>query len=288
MRFTRKHTVSAIPFALSALLAAAACGGGNGNQQQARAPESMPPETTSTPTQPTQPMPGAPESMPPSNPPPTAPTATAPSTSEQMGQPGAPAPSATSPGTQPQPGGATGSAEMMGPLTDEQIAAVTDAIDNGELQQAQLAQQKAKSQEVKRFATQMQKAHMDMKRTDAALYRRLKITPQESMLSTQLQNDMKQMMDSLKDKTGSDFDKEYMDNQVKAHTAALDVIDNRLLPNAKDPQIKADLMTMRTHVAGHLKEAQRVQATLQSGSDQMQPGGAQPTPAPTQKPGGGY
>jgi putative membrane protein len=59
---------------------------------------------------------------------------------------------------------------------------------------------------------------------------------------------------SPKTTTGSDFDRAYIDAQVKAHQEVLDALDNKLIPNAQDASLKANLQQVRPTVAQHLKK----------------------------------
>jgi hypothetical protein len=60
----------------------------------------------------------------------------------------------------------------------------------------------------------------------------------------------------------SDFDKSYIDAQVKEHKAVVDLIDNQLAPNAKSSEVKALLQSLRPKIEGHLKQAQAIQKAL--------------------------
>ncbi len=93
----------------------------------------------------------------------------------------------------PPPGGpneATGTASPMGVDTsgfgDSQIAAVLRAIHQSEIQAAQLAQAKAFSDDVKRFARDAIAAHSERLRGEDSLFSRLQLTPNDNAASNQL------------------------------------------------------------------------------------------------------
>jgi putative membrane protein len=68
---------------------------------------------------------------------------------------------------------------------------------------------------------------------------------------------------TLKSESGADFDKGYVDTQVKEHQAVLDLIDQKPGPNAKNADVRAFLVEVRTKVATHLEHAQDLQTALQ-------------------------
>ena len=89
-----------------------------------------------------------------------------------------------------------------------------------------------------------------------------KMSPSDNAVAMQLKSDAQSTMDSLKTMSGADFDKAYMDSQVKMHQQVLDLIDNKLIPAAKDADLKTELQTIRPKIAEHLKMATEIQASL--------------------------
>jgi putative membrane protein len=148
------------------------------------------------------------------------------------------------------------------PLSDAQIAAIDGAANRGEVEQGKLAVGKAKDAKVKKFAAMMVSHHGDANTADVALLKKQNLTPEESTTSTQLTLESSRLVESLRALTGTEFDKAYMDAQVKEHTALLEAMDGKLLPAVKDADIKAGITAMRAKVEAHLKEAQAIQTSL--------------------------
>jgi putative membrane protein len=257
-----------------ALLGAAACGGLNQNQEPmtpaAGQPQASPaPAPAPTTTEPATPPPsGMNEPAPPSDV-----GGTAPGMGPGAAQP--PSSGAIGQGGQ-QPGVGGGATADQGAMTDAQIVAVADTINRGQEKEAVLAAAKAKDGKVKAFALMMATGHRDANRRMMNAVRKANITPQASSLSTQLDSDVSQMLDNLRNKIGAELDKAYLEDQVKLHTQALDLIDNRLLPNAKDATLKSELQQLRASIAEHLRRAQDIQSSLGSSRTNEQPSGAQP------------
>ena len=165
------------------------------------------------------------------------------------------------------------------PLTDAEIVQVTSTANNGEIEMAELAKKTATHADVKSFATMMITQHKEMETKGKALATKAKITPAENEASTALKTEVQTTLTSLKTQKGKDFDKAYMEAQVKAHREVLNVFDNKLLPNAQNSDLKTLLADARSHVAAHLAKAEEIQGKLDSA------GAAKPTtPAAPAKP----
>jgi putative membrane protein len=96
------------------------------------------------------------------------------------------------------------------------------------------------------------------------LVTKLKVTPQDNQMSLQLTTDSKQLVDTLRGEKGAQFDKDYIDAQVKEHRDLLDLLDNKVIPQAKAPELKTELQAVRTRVEAHLKVAEDIQKKLET------------------------
>ena len=150
-------------------------------------------------------------------------------------------------------------------LTDDQILYVLHSANLAEMDQARVAQKKAQNARVKRFAEMMLKDHgdADSKGNDVAKKVHASLSPSD--LSNRLESDAKQMSASINtEKAGKDFDRTYIDAQVKEHRAVLDAIDRELLSSAKSTEVRDLLQTVRPKIEGHLREAEDIQKGLAS------------------------
>lgn len=145
-------------------------------------------------------------------------------------------------------------------LSDAQIAAITDGANSAEIEQAKLARSKSKNQKVLQFASMMITHHSEAQKKQA----KLNITAAESPLSAQMTTDANQVLTSLKEKTGSDFDQAYLKSQVDEHQTLLDALNTRLLPSASNPELKAYLQEIKTRVEQHLEAARTAQSNSSS------------------------
>lgn len=185
-------------------------------------------------------------------PPPAAPLPAAPgSSSSPTAISEAVVPSAATPPPEPPP--------AKEALSEDQIARVSELVNTAEVEQAKLAQSKAKSPGVKRFATMMIEHHGRALREQAKLVDRLNLKPDDSAIAAKLKADAERALDTLKNADAASFDVAYVTSQIDAHQKVLDLLDSQLLPAAKTPEVAGALRTARAAVEQHLKEAQALQ-----------------------------
>lgn len=140
-------------------------------------------------------------------------------------------------------------------LTDAQILGVTDVANTGEVQQANVAETRARSEKVKSFAQMMAKDHEDAKNKGLSIAKQLGITLATSAKSAEVQKDNADVLKKLHNASADDFDKTYLKAQISAHEDTLKLLDSDLIPKASTPQVKSLLTDMRAHVEHHLSVA---------------------------------
>jgi putative membrane protein len=173
-----------------------------------------------------------------------------------MSPPGTEAPQAA-----PAPG--TGSqTPVAGELSDPNIAAVASAANQDEIQSSRVALEKGENAQVKQFAQRMVDDHSRMEQEMQALLQSKGITPQDNPQSTQMKQAAQTAIQTLQGMTGRQLDSAYVAHQVRAHQATLQALETMLIPNARDPQMKAMLETARPAVAQHLADAQKLQGSI--------------------------
>ncbi len=146
--------------------------------------------------------------------------------------------------------------------TDPQIAAIVVAANNVDINAGKLAKSKAQHKEVKAFAKQMITDHTGVNKQATALVKKLKVKPEENETSKSLLDGGKKTIADLKPLKGAEFDKAYIDQEVTYHQQVLDTIDNTLLPNAQNAELKDLITKVRPAIAAHLEHAKQIQATL--------------------------
>ena len=147
-------------------------------------------------------------------------------------------------------------------VTDPQIADIVVAANQVDIEAGQLAASKASNPQVKEFANRMITDHTGVNKAATDLVTRLGVTPEENPTSQQLRQSGQQNRDALQGQSGAAFDRAYIANEVAYHQAVLDAIDNTLIPNAQNAELKALLQQTRPAIAAHLQHAQELQTSL--------------------------
>jgi len=234
-----------------ALAGAAACFACGSDQKTSNTADNAPPADTSStlPDPATTPAPnGEPNAMPPSSPPP-----------QSLNDTNTGDTNAGNAAAMQKPPSTMGEPTR---LSENQIAMITQLANGAEIEQAKLAQNKAKSAEVKKLAAMMIKDHGDAQAEQAKLYRKLNLTATQSGDANTLKDSADKTLGSLRAADGDAFDVAYVNAQVDEHQTVLDTIDQKLLPAATDQQLIDGLNKMRSTVDAHLKHAKSLQAQL--------------------------
>jgi putative membrane protein len=150
-------------------------------------------------------------------------------------------------------------------LTAPQIAAIVVAATQVDIDAGQLALEKSKNEEVKKFAQQMITDHGAVNKAATDLVTKLKVTPEESAASTGLTSGGADMRAKLEKLDGDAFDRAYVDNEVAYHKAVIGVLDTQLIPSATNEELKSTLVGVKPAFDAHLKHAEQIQATLAGG-----------------------
>ena len=160
-------------------------------------------------------------------------------------------------------GAATAAADTKpaGP-TDAQIAAIVVAANTVDINAAKVAMKMSKNAKVRKFARDMVKDHTANNKAAVALVTKLGVTPEENDTSKSLTDGGQKNIDNLKTLKGKEFDKAYVDNEVSYHQAVVDAVDNTLIPNAKNEELKALLTKTSPVIKEHLEHAKMIQSAM--------------------------
>jgi putative membrane protein len=145
-------------------------------------------------------------------------------------------------------------------VSDANIAAILVAANNADIAYANMALAKASSPSVKAFAQTMINDHGGVNKAVADLVTRLSLTPVENSVSLDLRDNAEAIRDRLRDKDGTEFDREYLNNEIEYHNTLLKTLDDMLLPSALNGEIRTLLRNTRLAVAAHLEHAKAVKS----------------------------
>jgi putative membrane protein len=142
-----------------------------------------------------------------------------------------------------------------GQLSDAQIAAIAVTANKVDIEAGQAARKKTKNAQVKKFANDMIRDHGSANKQAAALVKRLGVTPEENETSRAMTQAGKDSLDNLKSMKGKQFDRAYAEHEVAYHQQVLGALDDKLIPNAQNAELKSLLQSVREVVAQHLQHA---------------------------------
>lgn len=147
-------------------------------------------------------------------------------------------------------------------LTDPEIASVALTADQIDIDYAAIAKEKSTNKDVLEFAATMARDHGNVNDQAKALAEKLGVTPQDNPTTQSLMDGAKTTKEMLNSKSGADFDKAYIDNEVAYHKAAIGVIENTLIPDATNAELKSLLESALPIFKGHLEHAEKIQKEL--------------------------
>jgi putative membrane protein len=136
---------------------------------------------------------------------------------------------------------------------DSEFAVEAAASSLLEIQLGQLAQTKAASPAVKKFAETMVTEHAKASDELKTLAQQKNIT-----LPSSLTEEHQKKYEDLNEKQGAEFDREYMDLMVKAHEEDVDEFEDQA-EDGNDPELKAWASEKVTHLRQHLEMAKATQ-----------------------------
>ena len=147
-------------------------------------------------------------------------------------------------------------------LTDPEIASIAVTANQVDIDYAKIAQEKSKTKSVLDFAKTMAKDHQSVIDQAVALVTKLGVTPLDNPTTQSLLSGATETKAMLNSKSGADFDKAYVDNEVAYHKAAIDIVENKLIPSSSNAELKALLQSALPLFKEHLAHAEMVQQNL--------------------------
>lgn len=136
------------------------------------------------------------------------------------------------------------------------------ALNKNEIASARLALKTSMNPSVKKFAAMLNREHSKNLQQTLSISRKIHAPQDMSALSKNLQSQGQQEMSELSALSGPAFDKAYVNAMVRDHRAALNLLDQNLIPNSTNAMLTKHLQTTRQHVAMHLEHALALQSQL--------------------------
>ena len=144
---------------------------------------------------------------------------------------------------------------------DGEIIGILITANKNEIKAAHLALKKSSNPEVRHYAEMITHDHSDnlkkviklSKKQDKSL---------DSAKSIALKHDGKKEFKHLSSLNGREFDKAYIHGMIADHKMVISTMDNDLLKNVSNPELKNLLLATRPHLIAHLDHAEKIQKSL--------------------------
>jgi putative membrane protein len=138
--------------------------------------------------------------------------------------------------------------------TDANVVDVLTVANQGEVDYSQIGADKATNASVKQYAQMMVKDHNTMLDAVKSLASKLNVVPASNDKANDLKEENTKDINDLNSKTGKDFDKEFMEEQVDMHQETLDLL-NDLDGKTTNADLKAAIAEAKPKVQAHLDQA---------------------------------
>ncbi len=146
-------------------------------------------------------------------------------------------------------------------LDDATIVAIFDGANAADVETGKLAMERGSTKEVRDFGAMLARDHANVQQQGRDLAQRLGVTP------TPPANDASakahaDAMTMLRAKSGTDFDKAFLDYEVKFHQDVIDAIKGTLLPAIQNAELKNLVVAVAPAFEAHRIAAVNLRKTL--------------------------
>lgn len=163
--------------------------------------------------------------------------------------------------TPPAPAATPATGDVASSWTDANVVDVITVANQGEVDYSQVGVQKATNASLKAFARKMVKEHGTIIDDVKALASRLNVTPAPNDKANELKGEVQKDINDLNAKTGKDFDKEFIDEQIDMHQEMLDLL-NDLDGRTTNADLKTAIAAAKPKVQAHLDEAKVIKDAI--------------------------
>jgi putative membrane protein len=150
-------------------------------------------------------------------------------------------------------------------MSDADLVSVLESIDQGEIDAAQLAMEKASAPEVRAFAGRILYEHRAMVEANGQLATHLSLQPEPPALASQLKQAHDKAMQRLRARSGSNFDRAYVEHEIRQHVQAFNFLETAA-ESESNLTLKQDLIRTGPDLLSHISAARALERHL--GSDQ--------------------
>jgi putative membrane protein len=148
-------------------------------------------------------------------------------------------------------------------MSDKNVISLLDTINANEIEGAQLARRQASSQVVRDYAERLASEHAALLTQKHVFADRHHMQPKKSSLASSIEAANRDRLKALAKKSGPDFDRAYIDDQIAMHHRTLDIVEDTAIDDA---QLKDDLRDARLDLIAHAAKARSIREQLRAAS----------------------
>jgi putative membrane protein len=149
-------------------------------------------------------------------------------------------------------------------VTAEGVLSQMNVANTTEIQLSTMAAGKARSPAVKQIARKLAADHSKNRQEVRALAQKLNVDLIPSAGGSVAAADSAALPSDLQGKTGSAFDKAFVQHEIADHQSNIEKIQGQILPSVQNDQVKSYLQKTVTEMQGHLSSLKQVQQQLGS------------------------
>lgn len=146
-------------------------------------------------------------------------------------------------------------------LDDATIVAIFDAANTADIETGQLAAERGSSKDVRDFGVMLVRDHQMVRQQGRDLAKRLGVTPTPPAddASARAHADA---MSTLRSQQGADFDRAFLEHEVKFHQDVIYAVETTLLPSIQNADVRALVVTVAPAFRAHMMAAQKLEKQL--------------------------
>jgi len=155
-----------------------------------------------------------------------------------------------------------GLAEPRGDATDGELLGFIAAADELEVVSAITAGTKKMSADAANFSQMLHEAHGAHLVQTLELGTRIGVTPLETAKIDAFRKKNVGALADLVPLDGEDFERDYLAARVKGHTELIEMIDSKMLGDARSDEVRQHVQMTRDHLAAHLEQAKALRPAM--------------------------
>jgi putative membrane protein len=146
-------------------------------------------------------------------------------------------------------------------LTDANIIAIFDAANTYDIETGKLGEQKGSSKEVRAVGASLVRDHQAVRQQGRDLAKKLGVTPTAPAVNPLAEQHAKALVE-LTAKSGSAFDRTFLDHEIAYHQAVIDAVTKTLLPAIQNAELRAFVEKIAPAFQAHLDMCKAAKAQI--------------------------